>query len=206
MLPTTTRQALARIWPSYVRSLSTTTASHSRNPLSDAHTALGNTTIARKPPALPTLSTVNPSSINVPPAQDPLLHYLTSRLTTHGHRARAAKITSEVLLHIHAFTRAPPMPILREAILRASPAVRTLMHKHGGKMVAKPVALGEKQRTWYAMDWILNHSKKRTGQTVGERLARELIMIIEGKSPVLDEKERMHKFAMVNRGNAQTRV
>lgn len=142
---------------------------------------------------------MNPALIDVPPAQDPLLHYLTSKLLTHGHRARATKITSEILLHLHAFTRAPPLPILREAILRASPAVRTLNHKRGGKVVSKPVALGEKQRTKYAVDWILDFSKDKTGRSVAERVAREIIAVVQGTSKALDAKDKMHKFAMVNR-------
>ncbi|KAF8646689.1 hypothetical protein AX16_007102 [Volvariella volvacea WC 439] len=157
-------------------------------------------------PKGPTLATIDPSLITPPPAQDPLLHYLTSRLTTHGHRARAAALTSSILLHIHTLTRAPPLPILRAAVLQASPAVRTLMHRRGGKTVAKPVALGEKQRAKYALGWILDASAKRGGRSVAERVAREVVEIVEGRSAALGEKEKVHKFAMVNRGNAQTRI
>ncbi|KAG6852740.1 hypothetical protein C0991_009406 [Blastosporella zonata] len=147
-----------------------------------------------------------PSLMNIPPAEDPLLRYVASWLNVHGHRARASRIVSNTLLHIHTFTRAPPMPIFRQAILDAAPAVRTLNHKHGGKAVHKPIALGEKQRIRYAVKEILQASKKRTGRTVEERLARELIAIVQGASPALEVKSKLHTFAMLNRGNAQTRV
>jgi small subunit ribosomal protein S7 len=74
-----------------------------------------------------------------------------------------------------------------------------MMHRHGAKNVAKPVALGEKQRTRFALEWILEASKQRSGQTVEERLARELIAIVQGTSDALKKKEEVHKFAMVNR-------
>lgn len=137
--------------------------------------------------------------MEIPPAEDPLLQYFTSSLLNHGKRARASRITSQVLLHIHAFTRAPPLPILQQAIIDAAPAVRTLMHRQGGKTVAKPIALGEKQRTRYAVRAILDASKTKTGRTIEERLARELIAVIKGDSEALKTKREIHRFAMVNR-------
>ena len=149
------------------------------------------------PPALATR--LDPSNMVIPPAEDPLLQYLTATVQKHGHRAKAARITSRTLLHLHAFTRSPPLPVLREAILTASPAVRSMIHRQGAKNVAKPVALGEKQRTRFALQWILDASKKRTGRTIEERLARELIAVIQGTSEALKKKEEVHRFAMVNR-------
>jgi Ribosomal protein S7p/S5e len=91
------------------------------------------------------------------------------------------------------------MPILREAILMASPAVRSMIHRRGAKNVVKPVALGEKQRTRFALQWILAASDKKSGQTVEERLAREFIAVLQGTSDALRKKEEVHRFAMVNR-------
>ncbi|KAG5643685.1 hypothetical protein DXG03_000518 [Asterophora parasitica] len=152
---------------------------------------------AAAPTATPSSSAI-PAIIDIPPAEDPLLHYFTSSLLTHGHRARAARITSNTLLHIHAFTRAPPLPILRKAVDAAAPAVRTLMHKQGGKVIAKPVALGEKQRTRKAVQAILTASKTKVGRSVEERLAREIIAVVQGSSAALENKVAIHKFAMVN--------
>ena len=149
------------------------------------------------PPAQATR--LDPSTMVIPPAEDPLLQYLTATVQKHGHRAKAARITSRTLLHLHAFTRSPPLPVLREAILTASPAVRSMIHRQGAKNVAKPVALGEKQRTRFALQWILDASEKRNGRTIEERLARELIAVIQGTSEALKKKEEVHRFAMVNR-------
>ncbi|KAF9447172.1 ribosomal protein S7 [Macrolepiota fuliginosa MF-IS2] len=145
-----------------------------------------------------------PSRFNLnemPPAQDPLLEFFASRMMERGHRARAEKSTSEVLLHIYALTKAPPLPILREAVDLTAPAIRLMRHKTGGKIVVKPVALNERQRTKKAIDWILEASKSRVGYTRGERVARECVRIIQGQSSALEKKETEHKLAMVSRGN-----
>jgi len=153
-------------------------------------------------PSPPTPATAAPgklTNISIPPAEDPLLQYLTNTIQKHGHRARAARITSRTLMHLHTLTRSPALPILRAAVFAASPAVRSLMHRHGAKNVAKPVALGEKQRTRVALGWMLEASRGRAGRSVEERLAREVVAVVRGESEVLKRKEEVHRFAMVNR-------
>ncbi|KZT23910.1 ribosomal protein S7 [Neolentinus lepideus HHB14362 ss-1] len=147
-----------------------------------------------------------PPLLNVPPAQDPLLHFFTSMVMKDGKRQLAQRITSRTLLYLHTFTRAPPLPILRKAILTASPAVRIASSKVGAKTVHRPIPLTEKQRTFYGILWIKRAAEKRPGMTAEERLARELIAVIEGSSPVLKIRDDIHKMATVNRGNAGTRV
>lgn len=138
--------------------------------------------------------------IEVAPPQDPLLNFFASRLMNDGKRARAEKSASEILLHLNALTRGnSPMPILRQAVLLASPAVKTITHKSHAKATSKPFALNERQRTKIAIDWILAASEKRPGHTRGERIARECIGILQNSSQVLDNKENMHKAAMVAR-------
>jgi small subunit ribosomal protein S7 len=124
---------------------------------------------------------------------------MTNTIMRHGKRKRASRIVSRVLLWVHSLTRAPPLQIVRQAVLLAAPAVRCISHAHGGKVISRPVALSEKQRARYAVKWILKASDNRPGQTLEERLAREIIATIQGTSSVLAEKDRVHAFAMVNR-------
>ena len=156
-------------------------------------------TSQRTPPVTSTSKPKLPPVLNIPPAEDPLLHYLTSNIMKHGRRSKAARVTSRTLLHLHSFTRSEPLPLLREAILAASPAVKCLSHRHGAKNVLKPIALGEKQRTRFAVRWILEASDSKPGKTLEERLAREVIAILEGNSKALAKKMELHRVAMVNR-------
>jgi small subunit ribosomal protein S7 len=124
---------------------------------------------------------------------------MTNMIMRHGKRKRASHTISRMLLWVHSLTRAPPLEIVREAVLLAAPAVRTMSHTQGGKIVSRPIALSEKQRTRYALKWILKACDNRPGQALEERLAREIIATVQGTSSVLLEKERAHTFAMVNR-------
>lgn len=143
---------------------------------------------------------VQPQLINIPPQQDPLLQYLASRLMNHGHRQKASRIVSRTLLNIHAYTRAPPLPILRRAIFALAPAVRCLKHRHATKTIYKPVAVSEKQGIHFAVEWLLEECKGRQGgPMIEERLAREIIKVLHNTSEAMKKKTEMHALAMVNR-------
>ncbi|KAJ6465122.1 ribosomal protein S7 domain-containing protein, partial [Mycena vitilis] len=117
--------------------------------------------------------------LNVPPAEDPLLNFLASLIMRHGERAKARRVVSKTLTYIFTLTRAPPLPILREAVLLASPAVKSKAQTHGAKVVHIPMALGEKHRTHYGLMWLLAASRARAGRRIEERLAREMVDIVQ---------------------------
>lgn len=140
--------------------------------------------------------------MNIPPAEDPLLHFMASFIMKRGKRARASRIVSRTLLHIHAYTKAPALPIVRHAIFSLAPAVRTMNHKWSTKMVHKPVPLTEKQSVWRALDWLLKACEhRRTGDTLEERLAREIIDIVQNPqtNSTLALRAKAHEHAMINR-------
>ncbi|KAI0043497.1 ribosomal protein S7 [Auriscalpium vulgare] len=202
------RHAARRSILALSRPMATATAStSSAAPTGAIETMLPGFASAPPKPTLLRAAPGQPILLDIPPVEDPLLQYLANKIQKHGKRKQAARIVSRTLLWLHTLTRAPPLPIVREAIFAASPAVRSLNHRHGAKTVARPIALGEKQRTRYAVDWILKTVKeKKNGQTLEERLARELIAVLNGDSGVLKKKEEAHRFAMVNRGNAEART
>lgn len=116
-----------------------------------------------------------------------------------GKYAKAAKLTSQMLLFIQSHTRSPPMPIVQQAILDASPAVKCLRQKRGAKVLVKPTALNERQRVGKGIEWILDACRYRSGLTFPERLAQEILGVLHGNSEALKKKQQQHEFATVNR-------
>lgn len=99
------------------------------------------------------------------------------------------------------------MPLLRESIRLAAPGIRITQQKKGGKQVAVPRALNERQRVHKAISWILEASNKRKNPNAGgskkfgERVALEIEAVLNGTSDVLKKKEQLHAMATVNRAN-----
>ena len=91
------------------------------------------------------------------------------------------------------------MPIVQQAILDASPAVKCLRQKRGAKVLVKPTALNERQRVGKGIEWILDACRYRSGLTFPERLAQEILGVLHGNSEALKKKQQQHEFATVNR-------
>ncbi|KAI0748398.1 ribosomal protein S7 domain-containing protein [Daedaleopsis nitida] len=143
------------------------------------------------------------STIHIPPAEDPLLHLFTSLVMVHGKRQEASRVVAKMLLHLHAFTKAPPLPILRQAVEIASPLLRCRSFKRAAKQFVFPMPLSERQRTTQAIRWIKEGSDHKGGKHLPERLAREVIAVIKGGDQVhaLTRKKEVHKTAVLHRGN-----
>ncbi|KAM5540886.1 hypothetical protein V8D89_005530 [Ganoderma adspersum] len=144
---------------------------------------------------------IQPPVIHIPPAEDPLLHLFTSLVMSDGKRQTASRVVTRMLLHIHAFTKAPPLPILRQAIDTAAPLLRCRQFKRAAKQYVFPMPLSERQRARTAIKWIWEAAKTKGGKHVEERLAREIIAIVKGESEVLKKKSDVHKLAVLHRGN-----
>ncbi|KAK7676350.1 hypothetical protein QCA50_011771 [Cerrena zonata] len=208
------RQSLTKTPRFTLRSVSTTPRSKGEPVLGALASALkefpGSTPtsdvdVATLPPASPIRPSAETHFSDLPPAEDPLLQYFTNRLMQHGERQKAQKQVSRILLHLHAFTRAPPLPLFRKAIETAAPAVRVVSNKVGAKVMIRPVALQEKRRVMYAVTWIIDSCKKGKGrgQTMEERIAREMVNILNGEGATLTKKAEVHKAAVANRGSAR---
>ncbi|KAF9032967.1 ribosomal protein S7 domain-containing protein [Panaeolus papilionaceus] len=222
------RPALTRLLPRYVRTMATGNIARDSSTYDEAMKVFGGKTSS--PPATsqgessllaileesvpaveaeqPTTSTPvsNPGidldhmHLHIPPPTDPLLHFFSNCIMEHGKAARARKATHQMLVHIYAMTRSPPMPIFTQAVMEAAPAVRMRSIKKGGKSIQAPMALSERQRIKRGITWIVEASKKKPGKTVSERVAREVIAVLRGQSSVLETKTKSHQLAMVNRG------
>ncbi|KAF8318689.1 ribosomal protein S7 [Clavulina sp. PMI_390] len=147
-----------------------------------------------------------PSKIALPPTVDPLLSYFTNIIMQDGMRHRASRTVANMLNSIHALTHAPPLPILREAVERASPEVKVVSKKQRNKNVLTPRPLSAKQRTGQAIRWIVKISESRNERIFEHRLAKEIVAIMEDKSNVLKKKDEQHNLALANRANASVRL
>lgn len=155
-------------------------------------------------PPVATPSPVDLASMHhyIPPPSSPLLQFMTTLVMNHGEYAKAAKTVSQMLLHIYALTRSPPVPVVEKAVEIASPAIRNRkMKQGGGKTVFVPQALNERQRTRRGLSWIIEEAGKKgkPGKTYAERLARQIIATVNGHEGTNKFKAETHRVAMVNR-------
>jgi small subunit ribosomal protein S7 len=69
-----------------------------------------------------------------------------------------------------------------------------------------PVPLGQRQRRRTAVQWILGAASKRRNRGSGkggfaQRIAEELVSVVEGRSAVWERRNGVHKLGVAARAN-----
>ncbi|KIY72340.1 ribosomal protein S7 [Cylindrobasidium torrendii FP15055 ss-10] len=144
--------------------------------------------------------------MNIPPLEDPLLKMLVGMLTIHGKSNRARGTAARVLHHLHALTRAPPLPVFREGLFAIAPLAKSKKWNTSAlKHFMKPAPLTERRSMFHAMKWLLDECGNPGPLPLEERIAREIMDIHNGKSTLLNKRLEWHKEAMISKANVNTR-
>lgn len=140
------------------------------------------------------------------PDTHPLINKMVGIMTKEGNRAKAEKVVSDVMLRLARATNDSPLPLFVEAIRRASPNVDTMSQKKGAKVIHTPRPLSESASAHRGIKAILRAAFRRSDKWYADRVAKELIAVVEGRSGVLQKRLEAHKHALANRANLSVRI
>ena len=139
--------------------------------------------------------------------RDQLLNKCVNHLMTHGNKARAEKVMQQTLMKILEHNpRVHPVTYLAEALDRNSPLVKNSASRQGTKAIIQPFALFETQRIRIGWKALIDAAGGKPGRQrnrehipFADRLAREVIKVMEGRGPGLANRLAEHKKAMINK-------
>lgn len=102
-----------------------------------------------------------------------------------------------------------PILYLTLAIDSVAPLMRIRSQRGaagGGVALQIPVPLGQRQRRRAAIEWIMGAASKRRNVGSGkgsfaQRIAQELVAVIEGRSSIWDKRNAIHKLGVAARSN-----
>jgi small subunit ribosomal protein S7 len=102
-----------------------------------------------------------------------------------------------------------PILYLTLAIDSVAPLMRIRAQKGaagGGVALQIPVPLGQRQRRRAAVQWIMGAASKRRNVGSGkgsfaQRIAQELIAVVEGRSSIWERRNAIHKLGVAARAN-----
>ncbi|KAK4688069.1 small subunit ribosomal protein S7, partial [Tremellales sp. Uapishka_1] len=143
----------------------------------------------------------------LPPKIDPTLDLFTNLLMKHGKKAEAQGMVSRILSLLQNATNSPPLPLLHQAFTQCSPSIRMVSIKQGSKSVQSPRGLNERQRLRQGIMWMLKCAERgrKSGAKREDRIAREILAVLEGTSEVFKRIEEVHRAGMVNRSQLHSR-
>ena len=98
-----------------------------------------------------------------------------------------------------------PMAIFEGAMENVRPRVEVKSGRVGGATYQVPVEVRPERRNALAIRWIINFSKSRSGQTMSEKLAAELLDAFSNRGASVKKKDDTHKMAEANKAFAHYR-
>ena len=98
-----------------------------------------------------------------------------------------------------------PLTVFEEAMENVRPRVEVKSRRVGGANYQVPVEVRPERRNALAIRWIINFSKGRSGQTMSEKLAAELLDAFNNRGASVKKKDDTHKMAEANKAFAHYR-
>lgn len=98
-----------------------------------------------------------------------------------------------------------PLVVFEEAMENVRPKVEVKSRRVGGATYQVPVEVRPERRNALAIRWIIGFAKGRSGQTMSEKLAAELLDAFNGRGAAVKKKDDTHKMAEANKAFAHYR-
>ncbi len=99
-------------------------------------------------------------------------------------------------------TKEEPLKVFKKAMTNVKPVLEVKSRRVGGSTYQVPMEVRYNRRTTLATRWIIGFARKRTGKSMEERLAGEIIDAANNRGASVKKKEDTHKMAEANKAFA----
>jgi small subunit ribosomal protein S7 len=134
-----------------------------------------------------------------------LVSLLVNRILKKGKKRLARRILTKAFALIELKTNQNALFLLEKAIRNISPRVQLKAKRVGGATYQVPTLLNKFRSTTFAVRWIVQVSKNRSGRGMAMKLANELVDAAKGLGNAMKKKEETHKMAEANKAFTQFR-
>ena len=102
-------------------------------------------------------------------------------------------------------SRRPGVEIFEQAVRNATPILEVKPRRVGGATYQVPVEIKGDRRLSLAVRWLISASRSRTGKSMAEKLAAELLDAAHGTGATIKKREDTHRMAEANKAFAHYR-
>jgi len=103
-----------------------------------------------------------------------------NQLMRDGKKSVATRIMYNALDIIAERTKRPPLEVFEKAVNNAMPVVEVRPRRVGGATYQIPVEVPPHRRRSLAIRWLIQSARKRSGKSMAEKLANELMDAAQG--------------------------
>ena len=128
-----------------------------------------------------------------------------NRLMLRGQKATAEHIVYRALELTAQEVNSSPGEALERAVRNAMPLLRVKSRRVGGATYQVPVEVGEDRGRALAMRWLILSARARSGKSMEEKLAGELVDAVQGRGTAIKKRDDLHRMAEANKAFAHYR-
>jgi small subunit ribosomal protein S7 len=128
-----------------------------------------------------------------------------NRLMLRGQKATAERIVYNALQLTAQQVNSDPEEALERAIRNAAPLLMVKSRRVGGATYQVPMEVGEERGRALAMRWLIASARARSGKSMEEKLASELVDAVQGRGVAIKKRDDLHKMAEANKAFAHYR-
>jgi small subunit ribosomal protein S7 len=128
-----------------------------------------------------------------------------NRLMLRGQKATAERVVYNALQLSAQQVNSNPEEALEQAIKNVAPLLMVKSRRVGGATYQVPTEVDEAQGRALAMKWLITSARARSGKSMEEKLAGELVDAVNRRGATIKKREDVHKMAEANKAFAHYR-
>ena len=137
-------------------------------------------------------------------AADPIYHSdavakFVNILMRSGKRSVAEGIVYDALTRASRQAKKEPLEVFELAIRNATPQLEVKPRRVGGATYQVPIEIRPERRLALARRWLIRFARQRSGKSMAEKLAFELLDASNGVGAAVKRKEETHRMAESNK-------
>jgi small subunit ribosomal protein S7 len=125
-----------------------------------------------------------------------------NKLMMSGKKATAERIVYDAMTIMENQARRNPVETFELALRNATPLLEVKPRRVGGATYQVPVEIRGERRAALAIRWLIDAARKRSGRSMAEKLAGELLDASHGTGTTIKRREDTHRMAEANKAFA----
>ena len=122
-----------------------------------------------------------------------------------GKKSVAQKLLYDAFNIVEEKLKKPAIEVFNKAIENVKPELEVKSRRVGGATYQVPIEVRPERKVALAIRWIIGFSRARTGKSMSERLAEELLDAYNNTGASIKKKEDTRKMAEANKAFAHYR-
>ena len=128
-----------------------------------------------------------------------------NRIMLLGQKSTDERVVYNALQRTADQVNSEPAEALKQAIKNVTPLLMVKSRRVGGATYQVPTEVAEEKGRALAMKWLITSSRARSGKSMEEKLAAELVDAVNGRGAAIKKRDDIHKMAEANKAFAHYR-